>query len=153
VFKQNTPTETRVAVLEERINIYEQVMDKIEDAIRAISETNQNISKMLAVHDERLEQVVRSDEVIIKMLEEQKKSLEAEDIDLGNRIDELEDEQSEKLKLINTKIDEISKLKWMTIGSATVLAVIVTAASSLISGMWTPSEINHYRNERSELSR
>lgn len=153
MFKQNTPTETRVAVLEERINIYEQVMDKIEDAIRAISETNQNISKMLAVHDERLEQVVRSDEVIIKMLEEQKKSLEAEDIDLGNRIDELEDEQSEKLKLINTKIDEISKLKWMTIGSATVLAVIVTAASSLISGMWTPSEINHYRNERSELSR
>lgn len=153
MFKQNTPTETRVAVLEERINIYEQVMDKIEDAIRAISETNQNISKMLAVHDERLEQVVRSDEVIIKMLEEQKKSLEAEDIDLGNRIDELEDDQSEKLKLINTKIDEISKLKWMTIGSATVLAVIVTAASSLISGMWTPSEINHYRNERSELSR
>ena len=72
MFNQNTSVDTKVAVLEQKVNTYEQMMYKIEDAIHAISETNQNISKMLAVHDERLEQVMRSDEVIIKMLAEQK---------------------------------------------------------------------------------
>lgn len=150
MFNQNTSVDTKVAVLEQKVNTYEQMMYKIEDAIHAISETNQNISKMLAVHDERLEQVMRSDEVIIKMLAEQKKSLEAEDVDLSDRIDELEVKINDKLKSINEKLEEVSKIKWMTVGSAAVLAVVVTAFSSLVSGFWTPSEIQTHRESRIE---
>lgn len=150
MFNQNTSVDTKVAVLEQKVNTYEQMMYKIEDAIHAISETNQNISKMLAVHDERLEQVMRSDEVIIKMLAEQKKSLEAEDVDLSDRIDELEVKINDKLKSINEKLEEVSKIKWMTVGSAVVLAVVVTAFSSLVSGFWTPSEIQTHRESRIE---
>jgi hypothetical protein len=150
MFNQNTSVDTKVAVLEQKVNTYEQMMYKIEDAIHAISETNQNISKMLAVHDERLEQVMRSDEVIIKMLAEQKKSLEAEDVDLSDRIDELEVKINDKLKTINEKMEEISKIKWMTVGSAVVLAVVVTAFSSLVSGFWTPSEIQTHKESRIE---
>lgn len=152
MFNQNTSVDTKVAVLEQKVNTYEQMMYKIEDAIHAISETNQNISKMLAVHDERLEQVMRSDEVIIKMLAEQKKSLEAEDVDLSDRIDETEVKFNEKIKLINEKLDEVSKIKWMTVGSAVVLAVVVTAFSSLVSGFWTPSEIQTHKETRIERS-
>jgi len=150
MFNQNTSVDTKVAVLEQKVNTYEQMMYKIEDAIHAISETNQNISKMLAVHDERLEQVMRSDEVIIKMLAEQKKSLEAEDVDLSDRIDELEVKINDKLKSINENLEEVSKIKWMTVGSAVVLAVVVTAFSSLVSGFWTPSEIQTHRESRIE---
>jgi len=150
MFNQNTSVDTKVAVLEQKVNTYEQMMYKIEDAIHAISETNQNISKMLAVHDERLEQVMRSDEVIIKMLAEQKKSLEAEDVDLSDRIDELEVKINDKLKTINKNLEEVSKIKWMTVGSAVVLAVVVTAFSSLVSGFWTPSEIQTHRESRIE---
>lgn len=150
MFNQNTSVDTKVAVLEQKVNTYEQMMYKIEDAIHAISETNQNISKMLAVHDERLEQVMRSDEVIIKMLAEQKKSLEAEDVDLSDRIDELEVKINNKLKSINEKMEEVSKIKWMTVGSAVVLAVVVTAFSSLVSGFWTPSEIQTHKESRIE---
>lgn len=150
MFNQNTSVDTKVAVLEQKVNTYEQMMYKIEDAIHAISETNQNISKMLAVHDERLEQVMRSDEVIIKMLAEQKKSLEAEDVDLSDRIDELEVKINDKLKSINENLEEVSKIKWMTVGSAVVLTVVVTAFSSLVSGFWTPSEIQTHRESRIE---
>jgi hypothetical protein len=150
MFNQNTSVDTKVAVLEQKVNTYEQMMYKIEDAIHAISETNQNISKMLAIHDERLEQVMRSDEVIIKMLAEQKKSLEAEDVDLSDRIDELEVKINDKLKSINENLEEVSKIKWMTVGSAVVLTVVVTAFSSLVSGFWTPSEIQTHRESRIE---
>lgn len=74
MFNQGTSTDTKVAVLEEKVSIYEKVMSRIEDAIFAISETSQGISKMLAIHEERLEQAVRSDEVIIKMIDDLQKN-------------------------------------------------------------------------------
>jgi uncharacterized protein YukE len=132
VFNQNSSTDIKVAVLEEKLNIYEQMMTKIENAIDAISETNKNISKMLAIHDERLEQAVRSDEVIIKMLEDIKKNVEAEDTDLSNRIDET-----------NVKLEEVRKIKWMTVGVGIVVAAGIGAISTLASGIFTPSEMDH----------
>ena len=139
----NTTADTKIAVLEERLSSYELMLKKIDEAIQIMGKTSQSISKMLAVHDERLEQVMRSDEVIIKMLDEQKKSLEAEDVDLSDRIDELEQKQDHKIEVITKKMEEVSKIKWMTVGSAAVLTIVVTAFSSMVSGMWTPSEINH----------
>ena len=63
---QNSSTETKLALLEERLSVYEKMMKKIDSAIEKISETSQTISKMLAIHDERIEQTVKSDEIIIK---------------------------------------------------------------------------------------
>ena len=67
---QNSSTETKLALLEERLSVYEKMMKKIDSAIEKISETSQTISKMLAIHDERIEQTVKSDEIIIKMVDE-----------------------------------------------------------------------------------
>jgi len=47
-------TETKIALLEERINVYEQMMTRIDSAIQKISETSQNISQMLAIHNEKI---------------------------------------------------------------------------------------------------
>ena len=71
---QSQTTETKLALLEEKLNIYEQMMRKIESAIEKISETSQTISKMLAIHEERLEQTSKADEVIISMVHDIKKS-------------------------------------------------------------------------------
>lgn len=137
----NSSTSTKVAVLEQKVTMYEQMMYKIEDAIHAISETNQNISKMLAVHDERLDQVIRSDEVIIRMLDEQKKALEAEDVDLSDRIDELETKNHDRMDTIELKIEDIKRIKWMLIGIGAFAAIFATTISTLASGWLTPSEM------------
>lgn len=124
------------------------MMNKIEHAIDAISETNQNISKMLAIHDQRLEQAVRSDEVVIKMITELKRSVEAEDSDLSDRIDEVNDKTQDHLVTINTKIEEIIKVKWMTIGIGVFAAVLATAISTLASGWLTPGEMGYRMEHR-----
>lgn len=124
------------------------MMNKIEHAIDAISETNQNISKMLAIHDQRLEQAVRSDEVIIKMITELKQSVESEDTDLSDRIDELTDKTHDQLDSINTKIEEIRKIKWMTIGVGVFAAVLATSVSTLASGWLTPGELGYRMEHR-----
>lgn len=130
MFNQGTSTDTKVAVLEEKVSIYEQMMRKIEDAIYAISETSQGISKMLAIHEERLEQAVRSDEVIIKLIDDLKKEVESEDLDLSERIDE-----------VLVKLEEVRKIKWMTMGVGVFAAVLVGVLGSLASGLLTPTHM------------
>ena len=130
MFNQGTSTDTKVAVLEEKVSIYEQMMRKIEDAIYAISETSQGISKMLAIHEERLEQAMRSDEVIIKLIDDLKKEVESEDLDLSERIDE-----------VLIKLEEVRKIKWMTMGVGVFAAVLIGALANLASGVLTPNHI------------
>jgi hypothetical protein len=141
MFNQGASTDTKVAVLEEKVSIYEQMMKKIEDAIFAISETSQGISKMLAIHEERLEQAVRSDEVIIKMIDDLKKTVEAEDVDLSDRIDEMIEKSHDRMDTIDKKVEEVKKIKWMTVGVGLFAAVIAGSISTLASGLLTPSEM------------
>jgi len=149
MFKQTgASTDTKVAVLEEKVSIYEQMMKKIEDAIYAISETSQGISKMLAIHEERLEQGIRSDEVIIKMIDDLKKTVEAEDVDLSDRIDEVIERAQEKINEIDKKVEEVKKVKWMVIGIGTAIAIVVASATSLMGGILTPDNFGYKIEQR-----
>lgn len=102
----------KVAVLEERVKIHEEMVERVDAAIQTLSETNQNICKMLAVHDERLDQCTREDISII-----------------------------EKIGKMEVKLEDVSRIKWMTVGCGTVLAVLTAAFSTLASGWWSPSEL------------
>ncbi len=68
----------QLAVLQERFKAHEQIIDKVDTAIQTLSETNQNICKMLAVHDERIGVQAKVDDDICKKVE-----------DIESRIDNL----------------------------------------------------------------
>ena len=131
-------TETKIALLEERINVYEQMMQRIDTAIQKIGETSQNISQMLAIHNEKIEQCNRTDNIIVNMIEDIKRSSKEEH-------DEISKKLGERIDNIEEKIEEVSKIKWMTIGCGAVLVVLATAISTLASGWWTPSGIQDSR--------
>ena len=63
-------SQIQLAVLQERFKAHEQIIDKVDTAIQTLSETNQNICKMLAVHDERLDQCGKDDSEICKKVED-----------------------------------------------------------------------------------
>ena len=88
------------------------MVERVDAAIQTLSETNQNICKMLAVHDERLDQCTREDVNIM-----------------------------EKIGKIEVKLEDVSRIKWLTVGCGIVLVVLATAFSTLASGWWTPSEM------------
>ena len=60
-------SQVQLAVLQERFKAHEQIIDKVDTAIQTLSETNQNICRMLAVHDERIDQCNKDDSDICKM--------------------------------------------------------------------------------------
>ena len=60
----------QLAVLQERFKAHEQIIEKVDTAIQTLSETNQNICKMLAVHDERITVQAKVDEDICKKVDD-----------------------------------------------------------------------------------
>ena len=129
---QSSSTETKIALLEERIHVYEQMMERIDTAIQKIGETSQNISQMLAIHNEKIEQCNRTDNIIVKMIEDIKVSSKEqhEEIsrELGERIDKVEE-----------KVESISQFKWKAVGAIAIVAFLVGIVPTAISLLTRPS--------------
>jgi len=115
---QSSSTETKIALLEERINVYEQMMERIDTAIQKIGETSQNISQMLAVHNEKIEQCNRTDNLIVTMIEDIKKSSKEQH-------DQISKELGERIDKVEEKVEGISKFRWQVLGGLAVVAIII----------------------------
>ena len=96
---------SKLAVLESKLGIYEdlsrEMLAKLEAAVDKISEGNSRIATILAKHDERIEQSIKTDELLIKMIDEVKDANEKEHEEISERFDKIE-----------KKIEELSKFRW-----------------------------------------
>jgi hypothetical protein len=118
----------KVAVLEQKFADFANIVNKLDDAIQKLSEVNTNVIKMLAVHDEKIEYQQKTDDLLLKMIDNLKEDNEKEHKKSGDRITILEKE-----------VGDVSKIKWMTIGCGVLLAILATSISTLASGWWTPA--------------
>ena len=116
---------SKVAVLESKIDMYEELskemLSKLESAVEKISEGNARIATILAKHDERIEQSIKSDELLIKMIDEIKETEETNHRILHQRIDKIEEE-----------IKAFSKFRWQIGGVLVVGALLIGAGSRIV---------------------
>lgn len=124
---------SKLDVLESKLNIYEQLsremLDKLESAVDKISESNARIATILAKHDERIEQNIKNDELLIRMIEDMKNGVKEDLDDIDKRIDNLE-----------KQVDELSKFRWQVGGITAVAVIIVGVVSTLIPTYLTNSK-------------
>jgi hypothetical protein len=64
--------------------------------------------------------------------------------------EQISKELGERIEKVEIKVEEVAKIKWMTMGCGAVLVVLVGAISSLASGWWTPSGMQDGRNIQQE---
>ncbi len=128
MFNQNTSTDTKIAVLEERLSSYEVLLKKIDEAIQIMGKTSQNISKMLAVHDERIEQCNKADDYITRVIDE---------LRLENK--DQHEEVSKRIEKVENKLEEFVKYRWIIVG---VFAVVSFAFSQshMVVDFLTPDQ-------------
>ena len=116
----------KLDVLETKFNMYEdlsrQMIDKLEQAVEKISDSNNKIASILTKHDERIEQTIKNDEGFAKQLDEIKKENKEDHGRVIKRIEKLE-----------LKMDDFVKFRWMAVGIAVVLTILVSQASSVVS--------------------
>lgn len=100
----------QLAVLQERFKAHEQIIEKVDTAIQTLSETNQNICKMLTVHDERITTQKETETIISK------------------RVDD-----------IQTKLEDFIKFRWILVGIA-ALATFAISQSHMVVDFLTPDQ-------------
>ncbi len=124
-------SDPKVAVLESKLDMYEdlsrEMLAKLESAVEKISEGNNRIAQILTKHDERIEQTMKSDELIIKMIDEIKSTEEKNHEILHGRIDKLQ-----------VEIKAFSKFRWQVGGVLIVGALIIGAGSRIAPFLLTP---------------
>jgi hypothetical protein len=123
----------KIAVLEQKLVQFGNIVGKIDNAIEKMSEVNTNITKMLAVHEERIEQCNRSDDLLIKMVDDLKNNNSKEHNEVVSRIDDLEE-----------KVEDIAKFRWVLGGIGIVSVVVISSITTLASGWINPFEKTVY---------
>ena len=124
-------SDPKVAILESKLDMYEdlsrEMLAKLESAVEKISEGNNRIAQILTKHDERIEQTMKSDELIIKMIDEIKANEEKNHRIIHERIDR-----------IQVDIKAFSKFRWQVGGVLIVGALIIGAGSRIAPFLLTP---------------
>ena len=123
-----------ISVLEAKFKIYEdlskEMLDKLERAVDKISEGNQQVALILERHENRLDQVDKAENALLELIRDLK----------------------DKIKEIEKKLEEVSQIKWMTLGCGAVLVVLAGAFSTLASGWWTPAGMQDAANAKAALT-
>jgi hypothetical protein len=116
----------KVAVLEQKFADFVGIVNKLDDAIQKLSEVNTNLIKMLAVHDEKIEQCNKTDNIIISMIEDIKESSKAQheaiSKELGDRIERVEE-----------KVESLTKFRWMAAGVIAFTLIFMPVITNFVS--------------------
>lgn len=110
-----------LAVLESKFEIYEDVskemLDKLDRAVHAISENSNKVAIILERHETKLNDSAKTDQVIIKMMEDLKETSKEDNEIIQGRI-----------TIIENKVQELSKFRWLAVGIATAAVLVIKSA-------------------------
>ena len=82
--------EVKVAVLEERLENFETLVSRLDSAIEKIAEVNNNVSRMLAVHEERITKQEEIDAVLFDKIDKLRDKMDLDHDSVGKRLSLLE---------------------------------------------------------------
>lgn len=136
-----------VRLMDAQIKVLESVVERIDTSIEKLTEVSNSIGKLLAVHDERINQLEKihtrqEDDIkdiyskigvtskeICKKLDEVEDSLEAKmkehSITSENLHKELKTDLDTKLKTIDDRIGILERWRWIVIGAAAIIGFII----------------------------
>jgi len=96
----------RVAVLEERLEYFETFVSRLDSAIEKLAEVNNNVSRMLAVHEERISKQEEIDSVLFDKIDK-----------LRDKMDSDHDSTTKRLSLLERKL-------WIGIGALGAVLIL-----------------------------
>ena len=98
--------EVKVAVLETRLENFETLVSRLDSAIEKIAEVNNNVSRMLAVHEQRISKQEEIDEVLF------------------DKIDKLRDKMDSDHDSVTKRLSLLEKKLWIGMGALAAILVI-----------------------------
>ena len=124
--------QVKIAVLEQKLEDMKVIVLRIDTAIQKLSEVNTTVSRMLAVHEERISKQEEIDTVLFA------------------KIDKLRDKMDGDHELVLQRIRELEKRVWMAVGGLAVLTVGMRVMTVFPSLLTNPPEVSTIERLHSE---
>ena len=113
---------SKIEVVNQKVEDLKPLIHKMESAIEKLSELNTSVSRMLAVHEERLTKQEEIDNVLFA------------------KIDQLRDKMDVDHNSVLSRIRTIERKMWSIAGALAVISVLVSPVGSrIITSTLTPS--------------
>jgi len=124
--------QVKIAVIEQKLEDLKPIVLRIDSAIQKLSEVNITVSRMLAVHEERISKQEEIDTVLFA------------------KIDKLRDKMDGDHELVLQRIRELEKRVWMAVGGLAVLTVGMRVMTVFPSLLTNPPEVSTIERLHSE---
>ena len=97
----------KIAVLDQKFEDLKPIILKLDATIEKLSDVNTNVSRLLAVHEERISKQEEIDEILF------------------DKIDKLRDKMDRNYDGLLQRLRQLEKRVWLTIGGIAVMSFIV----------------------------
>ena len=115
--------QVKIAILEERLQNFETLVTRLDSAIEKIAEVNNNVSRMLAVHEERITKQEEIDQILFDKIDK-----------LRDKMDSDHDSVTKRLSLLERKL-------WIGLGAlGAVVAISNPQAIKLVAPLMSSVE-------------
>jgi len=115
--------QVKVAVLEERLQNFETLVSRLDSAIEKLAEVNNNVSRMLAVHEERISKQETIDEILF------------------DKIDKLRDKMDIDHDIVSKRLSVLERKLWIGLGAlGAIVALTNPQAIKLVSPLLSSAE-------------
>ena len=120
----------------------EKRQDRLEDAIERLTEISSDLNKMIAVHEQRINQNERSVSILENVVEKRREesdlklkdvyeTIRNEDRNIISELNKMREEQKNQHAEISKKMTAMEKIIWIYMGGFTVVIFLITNGSAI----------------------
>ena len=106
--------DSRVSVIESRLETHERYFTKLDDSIEKLSDVSLSIKEMLIKHEGKLEERALEEDALYDKIEELKQDSHREHNELTERIDSIE-----------KKVEDLTKWRYLVAGGLVIVGLFI----------------------------
>lgn len=122
-----------VAVLDVEVQNFKKVMERLDEAITAMSRVSSNLERLLIVHEERIKTNDSNLTTHKNLVEDTFVSVKARLLDLEKNVQTINIAAPiTRLQKLEDRMDSVFKWRWQLMGAWGVIAVIIAAVAKAL---------------------
>lgn len=129
---ENGTTDIRVELegIRKDLENVSSINSRLDTAIEKLADVSSSIKSMLAVHEEKIAQQERTDEIIFEKIKDRAEEIDSVYRELQREINQVERRLLIEIKAlrndIGSRVTMLEKLKWVLLGAGIVLVFFIT---------------------------
>jgi putative NADH-flavin reductase len=129
--------ETEVKILQKDLVTFQNILDRFDITINKLTEVSNNLNKVIAVQDSRIDTQEKAIEIVHKRITDMKDEIHEELSDhyqvILEKIKELQVEQKIHADEMSKRVDALEKWRYIVMGGAVALGFLLSKVSIIDS--------------------